>query len=324
MLENQVQKRGERGRRRLFAALPRMPQKGDTVEKIENNDSPKSQVDDESKENEGARENKIENPKSSDRQSKNNQSPDRNDASEAQNPAISAGAPPKQVRPARQEFVSGSTKPLTAGTRTPQRFEIIDMSACFNCDFNYLAVLRESTTKFVHLKPMRAKSSDELANIITPVFTCFGVPSVLLTSETELIASALETIYSKSPAIPQDIAVEEPPKDKFPGDIESLMFSWVCHNGAPRWHSGLRFVQYVANLTFNKEIDKTPFEAMFGRKGKLGVNTLNLPSEFVIELRPDGDLIIETQKNDSFVDNAKDEVDVDISEMLEVVLTDVS
>lgn len=215
---------------------------------------------------------------------------------------------PKNAKRFRNTPENASTRPKTAGTRTPQRIDFIEMMQCKDYDYNYIVVLRESSTKFVHLRPLKSHDPQELAEILFQIFVCFGTPSVLSTSNPDFISSSLGCLFSKYTNIPEDIDVEPSGDTQFFADIETLMLSWVCSNTNERWVTGLRFIQYIANLTYNKEIDKTPFEAMFGRKGKLDVSTLNLPAELLHGIRPEED---------------EEEIrDVEINEMLEVVMND--
>ncbi|KAF6215247.1 hypothetical protein GE061_009999 [Apolygus lucorum] len=245
----------------------------------------------------------------------------------------------RTVKRTRAPIESASTKPLTAGTRTPQRIDFIEMMHGPDFDYNFIVVLRESTTKFVHLRPLRSRSPEELAEVLLPIFICFGTPSVLETSNQEFMQTTVNCLCEKYSTVPSDILVEGTEDCQFFADIETLMLTWVCENSTQKWYNGLRFIQYIANLYFNKEIEKTPFEAMFGRKGKLDVSSLSLPPELLQGLCPaeDGDQeerkipnsidLVEGQRDHLQLDDQRDlqeedERGLEISEMLEVVLDD--
>uniref|UniRef100_A0A146KV27 KRAB-A domain-containing protein 2 n=1 Tax=Lygus hesperus TaxID=30085 RepID=A0A146KV27_LYGHE len=230
---------------------------------------------------------------------------------------------PKIVKRTRATLESASTKPLTAGTRTPQRIDFIEMMHGPDYDYNFIVVLRESTTKFVHLRPLRSRSPEELAEVLLPIFICFGTPSILETSNQDFMQTTINSLCEKYPTVPSDILVEGTDDCQFFADIETLMLTWVCENSSQKWYNGLRFIQYIANLYFNKEIGKTPFEAMFGRKGKLDVSSLSLPAELLEGLCPaqDGDQE-ERETSDQTEILEEDERGLEINEMLEVVLND--
>ena len=48
-------------------------------------------------------------------------------------------------------------------------------------------------------------------------------------------------------------------------------------NEASNWSKGLRFVQWKNNNRFHEGIGRSPHEAEFEAKGRLGLNDLNLP-----------------------------------------------
>ena len=62
-------------------------------------------------------------------------------------------------------------------------------------------------------------------------------------------------------------------------DIEAILACWMKDNNSTQWSQGLRFVQWKKNTRFHSGIGRTPYEAMYGQKARLGVDQNSVPEE---------------------------------------------
>ena len=62
-------------------------------------------------------------------------------------------------------------------------------------------------------------------------------------------------------------------------DIEAILACWMKDNNSTQWSQGLRFVQWKKNIRFHSGIGRTPYEAMYGQKARLGVDATSVPEE---------------------------------------------
>ncbi|XP_064079417.1 KRAB-A domain-containing protein 2-like [Macrobrachium nipponense] len=62
-------------------------------------------------------------------------------------------------------------------------------------------------------------------------------------------------------------------------DIEASLACWMKDNNFTQWSQGLRFVQWKKNTRFHSGIGRTPYEAMYGQKARLGVDATSVPEE---------------------------------------------
>ena len=61
--------------------------------------------------------------------------------------------------------------------------------------------------------------------------------------------------------------------------IEAILACWMKDNNSTQWSQGLRFVQWKKNTRFHSGIGRTPYEAMYGQKARLGVDQNSVPEE---------------------------------------------
>ena len=87
-------------------------------------------------------------------------------------------------------------------------------------------------------------------------------------------------------------------------DVQTMMMIWMQTNKSKHWAESLRFIQFMKNRSFHQGIQKSPYEAMFGCKAKVGLSTSNLPIEVIDNLVTDEDLENFEQETDYAVNTA--------------------
>ena len=82
-------------------------------------------------------------------------------------------------------------------------------------------------------------------------------------------------------------------------------------NKTTNWAQGLPIIQYQKNTRFHSGIGRSPYEAVYGKKPKCGLQSLNLPQSIIDQVNSEEDLlnILETNENENesvHVDKAMD------------------
>ncbi|XP_050063208.1 uncharacterized protein LOC126552529 [Aphis gossypii] len=82
-------------------------------------------------------------------------------------------------------------------------------------------------------------------------------------------------------------------------DIENMLTIWMQEQNTSQWSQGLRFIQLMKNRAYHSGIKTTPYEALFGCKIKIGLNTSNLPKEIVENIDTEEHLTAITESKSS-------------------------
>ncbi|XP_024875382.1 KRAB-A domain-containing protein 2-like, partial [Temnothorax curvispinosus] len=64
-------------------------------------------------------------------------------------------------------------------------------------------------------------------------------------------------------------------------DVQDILVAWMEDNNLSKWSEGLRFCQWKKNTSWHSAIKQTPYEAMFGRKAHVGLQSSQLPSSVI-------------------------------------------
>ncbi|XP_023233514.1 uncharacterized protein LOC111633211 [Centruroides sculpturatus] len=81
-------------------------------------------------------------------------------------------------------------------------------------------------------------------------------------------------------------------------DIENMLCTWMQDNKSDRWSEGLRFVQFMKNRAYHSGFKRTPYEALFGCKPKVGLTSSFLPEDVLKDINTEEQLekVIESVK----------------------------
>nr|XP_022900156.1 SCAN domain-containing protein 3-like [Onthophagus taurus] len=155
-------------------------------------------------------------------------------------------------------------------------------------------VYQDHLTKFVILRALKTKRAEEVAYNLLDIFTLIGAPAILQSDNgrefSNQIVSSLKTywptlkiVHGKPRHSQSQGSVERANQD-----IENMLTTWMQDSDSNRWSDGLRFVQLMKNKAFHSGIKRTPYEALFGSKVKVGISlplddTHNLESEEDLE-----------------------------------------
>lgn len=182
-----------------------------------------------------------------------------------------------------QKKLSGSkkgpvVKPITSSEFNSQcQVDLLDMQSHADDDFKFIMVYQDHLTKFVILRPLKSNSPDEVAYHLLDIFTIFGSPCILNSDNGKEFANKIIDELCRMWEEPK-IVNGKPCQSQTQGsveranqDIEKMLFTWLETNKTTNWSEGLKFIQFMKNRAYHSGIERTPYEAMFGCKAKVGL-----------------------------------------------------
>lgn len=174
--------------------------------------------------------------------------------------------------------------------------EVLDMQAYADGEFKFILYYQDRLTKFIILRPLRAKQAREVARVLLDIFTILGTPGVLESdSGAEFTSQVVSELNGVWPDLRLACGQQLPghgrrPLERASRDVTNMIRAWMRSNGSRRWAEGLRFVQLARNQLVDDALQQSPFEAMFGCKAKVGLFSSHLPREAVAALQTEEEL----------------------------------
>ena len=173
--------------------------------------------------------------------------------------------------------------------------DLIDFQSQPDGVFRFVLVYQDHLTKFVNLKALQRKRAKAVADKLIDIFTFMGAPSVLQSDNgREFVNRIIENLKQIWPEL---VIVHGKPRhsqsqgsvERANGDVKNMIYTWMTENKTTQWSKGLRFIQLMKNRAFHSGINRTPYEALFGCKLKLGLST-SFPSDVIGGVASEEDL----------------------------------
>ena len=161
--------------------------------------------------------------------------------------------------------------------------DLIDMQSQSDGEYRFILNYQDHLTKYVILRPLKTKTADEVSSHLVDIFCMRGAPTVLQSDNGREFSNKVVKAVLKE--WPECRLVHGKPRhsqsqgsvERANRDVENILTCWLRDNEASNWSKGLRFVQWKNNNRFHEGIGRSPHEAEFEAKGRLGLNDLNLP-----------------------------------------------
>ncbi|KHJ41632.1 hypothetical protein D918_08279 [Trichuris suis] len=155
---------------------------------------------------------------------------------------------------------------------------------------------QDHLTKFVVLKALKSKTAEEVAHNLVDIFTLRGASSILQSDNGRKFANkvvtslkqhwpSLKVVHGKPRHSQSQGSVERGNQD-----IENMLCTWMQDKRTDRRSEGLRFVQLMKNRAFHSWIKRTPYEALFGCKAKVALETSFLPQDVLQDIQTEEQL----------------------------------
>lgn len=176
-------------------------------------------------------------------------------------------------------------------------------------------VYQDHLTKFVVLSALKSKRAEEVAYKLVDIFTLLGAPTILQSDNGREFANnvvsslkeywpTLKIVHGKPRHSQSQGSVERANQD-----IENMLCAWMQDEKTSCWSEGLRFVQLMKNRAFHSGIKRSPYEALFGCKARVGLSTSSLPDDVLQDVETEEELekIIESVQTTQQQEERRDE-----------------
>ncbi|XP_028044424.1 SCAN domain-containing protein 3-like [Rhopalosiphum maidis] len=174
--------------------------------------------------------------------------------------------------------------------------DLIDMQAQPDDDYKFIMVYQDHLTKFVILRPLTHKRAEEVAYVLIDIFTTFGAPAILQSDNGREFANKvvielcsmweeLKIVHGKPRHSQSQGSVERANQD-----IQNILATWLADNNSRKWSEGLKFVRFMKNRSFHHGTKRSPYEAMFGTRAKVGLKSTQIPTDLISTLKSEEDL----------------------------------
>lgn len=183
--------------------------------------------------------------------------------------------------------------------------EVFDMQSNADGEFKFILYYQDHSTKFIILRPLRAKQAHEVVSVLLDIFTILGTPGVLESdSGIEFTNQVVNELNEVWPELKIVCGQHRPGQgqgslERASRDVKNMIRAWMRSHRSRRWAEGLRFVQLARNQVFDVSLQQSPYEAMFGCKAKLGLYSSHLPRETVAVLQTEEELEIAEKQLES-------------------------
>lgn len=174
--------------------------------------------------------------------------------------------------------------------------DLIDMQSQADGDYKFIMVYQDHLTKFVQMRALKTKTAEEVAYHLLEVFTIFGAPCILHSDNGREFANKVivelclmwdepKIVHGKPRHSQSQGSVERANQD-----IEKMLATWLETNKTTKWSEGIKFIQFMKNKAHHSGISRSPYEAMFGCKAKVGLKTFLPALETMSDITSEEDL----------------------------------
>uniref|UniRef100_A0A8C6CHE6 KRAB-A domain containing 2 n=2 Tax=Monodon monoceros TaxID=40151 RepID=A0A8C6CHE6_MONMO len=183
--------------------------------------------------------------------------------------------------------------------------EILDMQSNADGEFKFILYYQDHLTKFIILRPLKAKQAHEVVAVLLDIFTILGTPTMLESDSglafTNQVVNELNEVWPDLKIVPGKYhpGQGQGSLERASRDVKNTLSAWMQSNHSHHWAEGLRFMQMVRNRAFDVSLQQSPYEAMFGCKAKFGLYSSHLPRETVAVLQTEEELEIAEEQLES-------------------------
>jgi hypothetical protein len=165
------------------------------------------------------------------------------------------------------------------------QIDLIDMQTEPDRDYRFILNYQDHLTKFTILKPLKTKTAEEVAYNVMDIFCIFGAPFILQSDNgREFSNKIIEAFKDLWPGL--KLVHGKPRHSQSQGsversnqDVRDMLVAWMLDNKTKQWSEGLRLIQSKKNRALHEGIKKSPYEAMFGSKQRIGLAYSSLERE---------------------------------------------
>ena len=163
--------------------------------------------------------------------------------------------------------------------------------------FKWIMVYQDHLTKFCMLRALASKRAAEVAHQLVDIFLTLGAPAILQSDNgSEFTAQVISEVTQLWPDLKLVRGKPRHPQsqgsvERANGDIKDMLTAWLQDNSSADWSFGIKFVQFSKNSAYCAAIKRSPYEALFGCRTKVGLTSTSLPAEVIERLQSEEDLL---------------------------------
>ena len=176
------------------------------------------------------------------------------------------------VRPIHSQYVNSR-----------RQVDLIDMRSEPDGYYRVIMNYQNHLTKFTILRPLKNKTSEEVAYQLIDIFCMFGAPFILQSENGREFTNKI--IQNLADVWPRMKLVHGKPRhsesqgsvERSNQDVRDMLIAWMSDNNKTKTGSeGLRFIQSRKHRAVHSGIKTSPYEAMFGmaQRIRLGYSLL--------------------------------------------------
>ncbi|XP_063884390.1 KRAB-A domain-containing protein 2-like [Scylla paramamosain] len=226
---------------------------------------------------------------------------------------------------------SVTVKPIVSNSMNSRaQVDLIDMQSQPDGKHRFILNYQDHLTKMVCLRALQTKTAEEVAFHLVDIFCDKGAPHILqsdngrefsnkLVKEVLMMWPECKMVHGKPRHSQSQGSVERANRD-----IEAILACWMKDNNSTQWSQGLRFVQWKKNTRFHSGIGRTPYEAMYGQKARLGVDANSVPEEVLDDMQTEEQLAEALGVVNEVTDTEEEETGVEKQEEASAVINCIS
>lgn len=184
---------------------------------------------------------------------------------------------------------------LNLELRSRGQVDIIDMQSHTDRGYKFIMIYQQVSTAFIILRPLKRQYAEDVAENLMDIFTLIGAPSILRSDIgqefTYDIITNLNMLWPRLKIIVGNRLPNGFGQKTAKQDVKDMLKTWMHENDSTSWCDSLRFVQLIRNQTIISNINKTPYEMLFGRPIKIGLTTSKLAQQLLIDVDDENTLI---------------------------------
>lgn len=148
-------------------------------------------------------------------------------------------------------------KPILQPTfNSRAQVDLIDMQSQRYNDYKFIMNYQEHFTKYIVLKPLKSKCTEEIAYNLIDIYTLFGIPAILQSCSGKKFVTS---VINKLNVIWDEVKIDYGwPKhseslesvERNNRDVQEMLSAWMVKKNSSDWPSALKFIQFKKNQTF--------------------------------------------------------------------------
>lgn len=183
--------------------------------------------------------------------------------------------------------------------------DILGVTTALSEEYKYLMIYRNFTTKYIHLKPLKALNVDDAVEELLAIFLEYGAPNILQSKNglglINLICRRITNLHQAIKVIASEKVFNKIDfKGKSNEDILKRLNGWLIRSQNTKWHQGVKYVQHDLNTIFHETLCRTPSEMVFGTNPRRGLASV-LPKNVCDDIITEQDLITVLENKDPVV-----------------------